>query len=69
MSHSSGAMIKDTLLPPNRNNKLLDSRKSAANLLKHTSSAPSLHAIASKGSTSLKNSPRPKAARRSSNYR
>ena len=46
---NNGGIIKDSLLPPpSRTSKLLEGRKANnANLLKHTSSAPSLHAIIS----------------------
>ena len=45
---NNGGIIKDSLLPPPRTSKLLEARKANnANLLKHTSSAPSLQAIIS----------------------
>ena len=63
---NSNALIKDTLLKLNRNNKLLESRKSKDNLLKN--SPPSIRTIATSRS-SKNSSTTPKTPKRHSNYR
>ena len=63
---NSNALIKDTLLKLNRNNKLLESRKSKDNLLKN--SPPSIRTIGTSRS-SKNSSTTPKTPKRHSNYR